>query len=104
MIRKAFKMKVFPAHVAAYTDRHNPIWPELAEVLQAHGAHNYSIFLDEETHTLFGYVEIESEERWNAVAKTKVCRKWWEYMRQLMETNPDGSPVSTDLQEVFHLP
>ena len=72
-------------------------------MLKAHGAHNYSIFLDEETATLFGYVEIESQERWDAVADTEVCRRWWTHMKELMETNPDDSPVSVELREVFHL-
>lgn len=103
MIRKAFKMKVHPGRVDEYTERHNPIWPELAGVLRQHGAANYSIFLDRDTHTLFAYVEIESEARWAAVAQTEVCRQWWAYMQELMETCPDGKPVSTDLEEVFHL-
>ncbi|NJB87573.1 L-rhamnose mutarotase [Lewinella marina] len=103
MIRKAFKMKVHPGREAEYTDRHNPIWSDLADVLHLHGARNYSIFLDEETATLFAYVEIESETRWAAVAQTEVCRRWWTYMQELMETNPDGSPKSVDLREVFHL-
>ncbi|MGB3802347.1 MAG: L-rhamnose mutarotase [Lewinella sp.] len=103
MIRKAFKMKVYADRTDEYVDRHNPIWPELAETLGAHGVSNYSIFLDDETNTLFGYAEVKSEEQWDAIAQTKVCREWWAYMRELMETNADDSPVSTDLREVFHL-
>ena len=63
----------------------------------AYGGRNYSIFLDRETLTLFGYLEIEDEEKWNASAETAVCRKWWDYMADIMETNPDNSPVSIDL-------
>lgn len=103
MIRKAFVMAVNPDQHAEYARRHNPIWEELAQALKAHGVHNYSIFLHPETHQLFGYVEIESEERWAAIAATDVCQRWWAYMRDVMPTNPDNSPVSTDLQEVFHL-
>jgi L-rhamnose mutarotase len=65
--------------------------------------HNYSIFLEAETNTLFGYAEIESEERWAAVAQTEVCRRWWTHMREVMPANPDHSPVSVELREVFHL-
>jgi L-rhamnose mutarotase len=65
--------------------------------------HNYSIFFDEETHTLFGYVEIESEEKWNAIANTEICKKWWDFMADCMETNPDNSPKSSNLEEVFHI-
>lgn len=104
MIRKAFVMAVHPDQHAAYQERHNPIWQELADVLKAHGAHNYSIFLHEATHQLFAYVEIEDEARWDAIAQTDVCQRWWAYMGDIMPTNPDNSPQSTDLREVFHLP
>jgi L-rhamnose mutarotase len=103
MIRKAFVMSVHPDQHEEYERRHNPIWPELAKVLKDHGAHNYSIFLNKETNQLFAYVEIESEERWNSVAETDVCQRWWKSMAPLMPSNPDSSPVSTDLKEVFHL-
>lgn len=103
MIRKAFLMSVNPDAHEEYERRHRPIWTELAEVLKSHGASNYSIFLDEKTSQLFGYVEIESEERWEAIAGTPECRRWWEFMRDVMPSNDDNSPVSTELREVFHL-
>lgn len=103
MIRKGFKMKVYPDKIAEYTIRHNPIWPELKVLLKEHGVHNYSIFLDKDTHFLFGYAEVESEEKWNAIAETDICKKWWTYMKDLMETNSDDSPVSVDLNSVFYM-
>ena len=103
MIRKAFKMSVHLDQHAEYARRHNPIWPELELVLREHGVHRYSIFLDPATSELFAYVEIESEERWNAIGATDVCRRWWRYMREIMPANPDHSPVSTALKEVFHV-
>jgi L-rhamnose mutarotase len=72
-------------------------------VLHAHGVHDYSIFLDETDGSLFGYVEIEDEARWDAIAQTPVCRRWWTHMRDIMPTNPDDSPRSVALREVFHL-
>lgn len=103
MIRKAFRMAVHPGHEEEYARRHNPIWDELRNVLEAHGVHNYSIFLDPKDQTLFAYVEIEDEARWEAIAETNVCRRWWTSMRDLMPTNEDDSPKSRDLREVFHL-
>ncbi|MCL2897972.1 L-rhamnose mutarotase [Brenneria tiliae] len=103
MLRKAFVMSVFPGRHAEYRQRHNPVWPELAAVLKAHGAHRYSIFLDKRRNLLFGYVEIESEARWNAVAQTEVCRRWWRYMTEVMPANADNSPVSDELESVFYL-
>ena len=103
MIRKAFLLSVEPGQIAEYERRHNPIWPELATVLKQHGAHHYSIFHDPATNGLFGYAEIENEEQWAAIASTPVCRRWWKHMADLMPSNPDSSPVSRPLREVFHL-
>lgn len=103
MIRKAMVMSVDPDKVDEYTRRHQPIWDELAATLKEHGAHNYSIFHHPETNQLFAYLEIEDEERLAAVAQTEICQKWWAYMKDVMPTNPDNSPVSTPLNEVFHL-
>lgn len=102
-IRKAFVMSVNSGAEEEYEKRHNPIWAELEKTLKDHGASNYSIFLHPETRQLFGYVEIESEERWAAVASTDICRKWWKHMAEVMPTNPDNSPVSAPLREVFHI-
>ena len=103
MIRKAFAMSVLAGQEAEYERRHAPIWPELEATLKAHGAHNYSIWLHAETRQLFAFVEIENEARWNAVAQTEICQRWWASMRELMPSNPDNSPVAMELREVFHL-
>jgi L-rhamnose mutarotase len=85
-----------------YQRRHNPIWPELEAVLKAHGAHHYAIYLDKERNLLFATVEIESEARWDAVANTGVPALV-AHMRDVMPANPDNSPVSAELKEVFYL-
>ncbi len=103
MIRKSFLMHLHPGTEAEYERRHNPIWPELQAVLAEHGVRSYSIFLHPETRQLFAYAEIESEERWNAIAQTEACRRWWTHMRELMTVNPDHSPITEPLCEVFHL-
>ena len=103
MIRKAFVMSVHPGTEAEYEARHSPIWPELEKTLREHGVHTYTIFLHPETRQLFAYVEVEDEERWDAVADTPVCRRWWAHMRELMPSNPDDSPVSEELREIFHI-
>jgi L-rhamnose mutarotase len=103
MIRKAFRMSVHKGREDEYARRHNPIWQELADTLVAHGVSSYSIFLDRETGDLFAYAEIESEARWDEIAATEVCRRWWRYMREVMPSKPDGEPISRSLPEVFHL-
>lgn len=100
---KGFKMKLFPGQEEEYERRHNLLWPEMKDMIHEHGGKNYTIFLDRETLTLFGYIEIENEELWAKGADTAINRKWWDFMADIMETNPDNSPVSVDLQKVFHL-
>jgi L-rhamnose mutarotase len=96
-------MRVQAGAADEYERRHQPIWKELEDTLLAHGVITYSIYLDPETGDLFSYVEIEDEARWAAVASTDVCRRWWRRMRDIMPANPDDSPVSRDLREVFHV-
>lgn len=103
LIRKGFVMQLNEDCKAEYKRRHDEIWPELVDILKSHGGHNYSIFLHEDTNQLFGYVEIESEERWLQVANTAICKKWWSYMQDIMTTNPDHSPQSISLSSVFYL-
>lgn len=103
MIRKAFLMTLKPGGRLEYERRHNPIWPELEEALKEHGVSNYSIFYDQATERLFAYAEIESEESWQQIVDTEVCKRWWTHMKDLMLTNTDNSPVTVALESVFHL-
>ena len=103
MIRKAFVMSVNKGSEKEYAKRHQPIWPDLHKVLKEHGVHNYSIFLNPSTRDLFAYVEIEDEAKWNAIAQTAVCKKWWAHMKDIMPSNKDNSPVSIEIKEVFHI-
>src|SRR5262245_5220852 len=102
MIRKVFRMSVHAGLEKEYERRHNPIPAELANVLKSHGVHNYSIYLDPSDGSQFGCVEIEDEARWAAIAETPECKHWWAHMRDIMPANPDHSPVSRELREVFH--
>lgn len=103
MIRKGFKMKLYPGMAEEYARRHNALWPEMRDMIHEYGGHNYSIYLDPDTNVLYGYLEVEDEARWAASADTPINRRWWDYMADIMDTNPDNSPVSTDLLPVFHL-
>jgi L-rhamnose mutarotase len=103
VIRKAFVMSVNAGQEAEYEKRHRPIWPELEATLKNHGVVTYTIFLLPETRQLFGYVEFKDQAQWDDVAKTAICQKWWAHMKEVMPSNPDNSPVSTELHEVFHI-
>lgn len=104
MARVAFKMKLFPGLEAEYRKRHDEIWPELKALLQETGISDYSIFLDTETHILFGVLKAEDPSALNDLPSKPVMQKWWAYMKDIMESNPDNSPVSIPLKEVFYLP
>jgi L-rhamnose mutarotase len=103
MQRHAFKMRLNPGAEAEYIRRHDAIWPELAELLRQAGISNYSIHLDRETLTLFGYLERRDDHGMDDLPNHPVMRKWWAYMGDIMETNPDGSPVAVPLVETFFL-
>jgi L-rhamnose 1-epimerase len=96
-------MKLYEGQKEEYEKRHNQLWPEMVDMIHEHGGFNYSIFFDEETNILFGYIELEEEEKWKLSADTAINRKWWDFMADIMETNPDNSPVAKDLTTLFHL-
>ena len=103
MQRVGFKMKLFAGKEAEYKKRHDELWPELKELLQQTGIKEYSIFLDEATNTLFGYLTIADAQRLDELPNAPIMQKWWAYMQDIMETNEDHSPVSIPLKEVFYL-
>ena len=103
-MRVAFKMKLHPGQEAEYKRRHDALWPELEDLLRRTGIRDYSIFLDEKTLDLFGVLSIEAPARLDDLPRHPVMQKWWAYMADIMETNPDQSPVSVPLQEVFYMP
>ncbi len=103
MRRNAFKMKLKPGYEEEYKKRHDEIWTELKKVLSEAGIHDYSIFLDEETLTLFAVQKLEDDFDGSEVSSHPIVRKWWDYMADIMETNPDNSPVEKPLKEVFHM-
>jgi L-rhamnose mutarotase len=103
MKRLAFKMKLNPGCAEEYKKRHDAIWPELKALLKDTGISDYSIFLDEQTNTLFAVQKQSGDSSSQDLGKTEIVRKWWAYMADIMETNSDNSPVSQSLTEVFHL-
>ncbi len=103
MIRQAFKMKIKPGFEQEYKRRHDEIWPVLVKELEAAGVSDYSIYLDEETLTLFAFQKLKDHNASAALPETEIVKKWWSYMSDIMETNPDHSPMSTTLPEVFHM-
>lgn len=103
MERMAFKMHLNEGQKEEYKKRHAEIWPELKLLLKESGISEYSIFLDEETNTLFAFQKVSGEGGSQDLGKTEIVQKWWKYMADIMKTNPDNSPVSVELEEVFYM-
>jgi len=96
-------MKLKPGVAAEYKKRHDELWPELAAELRAAGISDYSIFLDEETLTLFAVQKLSDGHTAAGLPKSPIVRKWWDHMAPLMEVQPDHAPDTKPLREVFHL-
>ena len=104
MARVAFKMKLYNGFEDEYRKRHDKLWPELERLLKQTGISDYSIFLDSETNFLFGVLKAEDAQALDNLPSQPIMQKWWAYMKDIMESNPDNSPVSIPLKEVFYLP
>jgi L-rhamnose mutarotase len=104
MARMAFTMKLHSGQTEEYRRRHDSIWPELSHLLHETGIREYSIFLDEGSLALFAYLTIDDATRLDNLSAHPVMQRWWSYMKDIMETNPDHSPVTNPLKEVFYLP
>lgn len=101
--REAFKMFLKPGCEEEYKKRHAAIFPELKKLLSDTGVGNYSIYWDEDTNILFAYQEVEGGSGSQDLGSNPIVQKWWAYMADIMETNPDNSPVSIPLPEMFHM-
>lgn len=102
--RHAFKMKLHPGMEAEYKKRHDEIWPDLVDLLREAGVSDYTIHLDRETNILFGVLTRPKDHTMASLPEHPVMKRWWAHMADIMESNPDNSPVATDLVTVFHLP
>ncbi len=103
MKRLAFKMYLTEGQKEEYKKRHNEIWPELIKLLKDAGVSEYSIFLDEETNILFAFQKVSGDGGSQDLGQTEIVQKWWKFMADIMKTNPDNSPVSIELKELFHM-
>jgi L-rhamnose mutarotase len=103
MERLAFKMYLNEGQKEEYKKRHNAFWPELHKLLKGAGVSEYSIFLDEETSILFAFQKVSGEGGSQDLGQTEIVKKWWKFMADIMKTNPDNSPVSVALEEVFYM-
>jgi L-rhamnose mutarotase len=102
-MRIALKMKLFPNKKDEYKRRHDELWDEMKILLKETGVSDYSICLDEETNILFAILKVENPALLDQLPNHPTVKRWWAYMADIMETNPDNSPISVPLEEVFYL-
>src|SRR5690554_4308327 len=103
MNRIAFKMHLKDGQKEEYKRRHNNLWPELKKLLHDVGVAEYSIFLDEESNTLFAFQKVSGVEGSQDLGENEIVQKWWNYMADIMDVNDDKSPVTIELEEVFFM-
>ena len=103
MKRAAFKMFLKEGNKEEYRRRHAELWPEVADLLKEAGISDYSIFLDEEAHTLFAVQTLSKDEGSQSLGSRKIIQQWWDYMADIMEVNPDNSPKAEPLEEMFYM-
>ncbi|WP_439483481.1 L-rhamnose mutarotase [Cyclobacterium plantarum] len=103
MIPVAFTMKLLPGNEVEYEKRHQQIWPELEKLLKEAGILSYHIFLDKSSGTLFAFQSLSEDNQTGSLAGQAIMKKWWDFMADLMETNPDQSPKVQALQKVYSL-
>ena len=102
--RLAFKMQLYKGFEQEYKKRHSALWPDLSALLKSKGISDYAIFLDEATNNLFSTMKARDPHALDELPSNPVMQKWWAYMKDIMETNADNSPISIPLNEVFYLP
>jgi L-rhamnose mutarotase len=104
MAKHAFRMVLKPGMADEYRRRHDALWPDLADALRAAGVTDYSIHLDPETNHLFGVLWRRDDHGMDALPGLPVMQRWWAHMADIMEVNPDNSPVVVPLLDMFHMP
>ena len=102
MERFAWKAKVLDGKLDEYIKRHDEIWPELSELLNKAGIHNYTIWNIGDD--LFGYYEcdygIEFAEK--AQAGSPIVDKWNDYMKDVMIMHMDPvTGAQPKMKQVF---
>jgi L-rhamnose mutarotase len=99
----AFTMRLKPGVEAEYKRRHDEIWPELSTALREAGILAYAIYLDPASRTLFAVQQRTETHTGDQLPGLPVMQRWWDYMADLMDTNPDNSPVAQPLDCVYRM-
>ena len=102
--RIAFRMNLNSGQALEYEKRHDEVFPELAQALKDAGVSDYSIWLDPETNHLFAILTRTTDHTLDTLPDTDICKKWWAFMADIMETDENNVPTQIPLKQVFLLP
>lgn len=105
MERFVWKARLLPGAKDEYVRRHDEIWPEMTDLLNSAGIHNYSIWIAGDE--IFGYYEAERGVGFASKiqAESPVVKRWNEYMKDVMVTDFDPETgTHFQLRQVFFHP
>lgn len=100
----AFRMTLNPGCAAEYRRRHDDIWPELVTLLKASGIADYSIYLHEQTNSLFAILHRSADHKMAALPLEPVMQRWWAHMADIMQTGENNEPRVEPLERLFYMP
>lgn len=108
MQRMGMVIGIAPEHVDEYRRLHADVWPAVLERIRRSHIRNYSIFLREPEHLLFGYWEYHGDDfeaDMAAIAADPETRRWWElvgpFQRPLATRRPGEHWAA--MASVFHV-
>jgi L-rhamnose mutarotase len=102
--RIAFRMNLNPGQSIEYEKRHDEVFPELAQALKDAGVSDYSIWYDHESNHLFAILTRTDNHTLDLLPDREICKKWWSFMADIMETDQNNVPRQVPLKRVFLLP
>lgn len=106
MQRIGFRLQLKKELLDEYVERHRHVWPEMLAALSETGWTNYSLFLDRDDATLFGYFETPDLDAARAgMAATEVNELWQSEMAHFFEELDGQKPDEgfKQLESVFFL-
>ena len=104
-------VRLKPESLQAYKDCHAVVWPAVLQQIKDCNISDYSIYLDEQSMTLFATMKYTGSNLDADMEKMRAnpeVQRWWQMTDGMQETLVDGSKGSTDpkgwwrdLEEVF---
>ncbi len=102
MARLCFTFEVYEGSEGEYKKRHDEIWPELVDALEASGLRNYSLF--RRGTQVVGYVEGDDiAASFAKVGASEANARWATWFEDTIVNLTDGRGELMVMQEVWHL-